>query len=453
MSFPTYIDYANSPITWLLKQPKNWRAVPVKVITTINDDTLTEGFDPEYEIEYVDIGSVSLMNGIEKTDSMTFGESPSRARRLPREGDVLVSTVRTYLKAIAPVTSPPENLVASTGFAVIRPKPELKPGFLKYALQEEHFIQEVISRSTGVSYPAINASDIGRILICVPSQDEQLAISNFLEQETSKIDSLIREQERLIKLLLEKRQAVISHAATKGLDPNVPLKDSGVEWLGEVPAHWEALPIFRAARQDYKCFTDGDWIESPFITNGGIRLIQTGNIGIGTYREKGFRFISSKTFDDLNCTEVEPGDLLICRLDGPVGRACLAPDLGVKMITSVDNAILKTRENVSAEFLMNIFSSVQWLEWIQAICRVGGGFRLRISRTQLGEQRICLPPIEEQIKICNQIRSESQKIDSLVASAHKSIELLTERRSALISAAVTGQIDVRGLVPKEEVAA
>ena len=129
-------------------------------------------------------------------------------------------------------------------------------------------------------------------------------------------------------------------------------------------------------------------------------------------------------------------------------------ETSVPVVSSVvDNAILKTRENVSAEFLMNIFSSVQWLEWIQAICRVGGGFRLRISRTQLGEQRVCVPPIEEQIKICNQIRSESKKIDGLVASAHKSIELLRERRSALISAAVTGQIDVRGLIPKEEVAA
>ena len=184
---------------------------------------------PDQEIEYVDIGSVSLANGIERTETMSFGDAPSRARRIPRNGDVLVSTVRTYLKAIAPVVSPPSNLVASTGFAVIRSRNSLQPDFLKYALQEEHFIQQVISRSTGVSYPAINASEIAKIPLCLPDPTEQQAIATFLDRETAKIDALIFEQKRLIELLQEKRQAVISHAVTKGLNPDAPMKDSGVE--------------------------------------------------------------------------------------------------------------------------------------------------------------------------------------------------------------------------------
>jgi hypothetical protein len=174
---------------------------------------------------------------------MPFGEAPSRARRIPRDGDVLVSTVRTYLKAIAPVASPASNMVASTGFAVARPGPDLQPGFLKYALQEEHFIQQVISRSTGISYPAINASDIARISLCMPGSSEQQAIATFLDRETAKIDALIAEQQRLIALLQEKRQAVISHAMTKGLNSDAPMKNSGVKWLGEVPEHWEILEI------------------------------------------------------------------------------------------------------------------------------------------------------------------------------------------------------------------
>jgi len=223
MSFLSYPEYVASPIHWLQKHPSKWSAKPVKAIASINDEMLTEALDPDHQIEYVDIGSVSLTNGIEKTESMAFGESPSRARRVPREGDVLVSTVRTYLKAIAPVVNQPSNLVASTGFAVIRPKPRLEQGFLKYSLQEEHFIQEVIARSTGVSYPAINASDIGRVLVCVPSRTEQLAIARFLDRETSKIDTLIAEQQSLIGLLQAKRQAVISHAVTQGLNPDAPM--------------------------------------------------------------------------------------------------------------------------------------------------------------------------------------------------------------------------------------
>ncbi|MCA1771075.1 MAG: hypothetical protein LC652_14425, partial [Halomonas sp.] len=113
-------------------------------------------------------------------------------------------------------------------------------------------------------------------------------------------------------------------------------KDSGVEWLGEVPAHWNVIPLRGTARQEPYSFTDGDWVESPFITDEGVRLIQTGNIGVGEYREQGFRYIAENTFEKLKCTEFRPNDVLICRLADPVGRACLAPDLDGRMITSVD---------------------------------------------------------------------------------------------------------------------
>jgi type I restriction enzyme S subunit len=218
MRLSPYSEYEPSPVSWLPHQPKGWQAKPLKVVASINDETLPETTNPEDEIQYVDIGSVSLTKGIEKTETMTFGSAPSRARRIPRVGDVLVSTVRTYLKAIAPVQGQPENLVASTGFAVVRAKTEAQPGFLKYALQEEHFIQEIISRSTGVSYPAINASDVGRVFLCVPSKEEQLAIASFLDRETAKIDALMAEQQRMVELLKERRSALISAAVTGQID-------------------------------------------------------------------------------------------------------------------------------------------------------------------------------------------------------------------------------------------
>jgi type I restriction enzyme S subunit len=149
---------------------------------------------------------------------------------------VIVSTVRTYLRAIATVRVPPENLIASTGFAVIRPR-DIETSYLGYAMQTEFVISEIIARSVGVSYPAINASDLISIKRPVPPRVEQAAIASFLDRETAKIDALVEEQRRLIELLKEKRQAVISHAVTKGLDPTAPMKDSGVEWLGDVPAH------------------------------------------------------------------------------------------------------------------------------------------------------------------------------------------------------------------------
>ncbi|MDP1586917.1 MAG: restriction endonuclease subunit S, partial [Prosthecobacter sp.] len=221
---------------------------------------------------------------------------------------------------------------------------------------------------------------------------------------------------------------------------------SGIEWLGEVPGHWKAVQVKHLARPGKKTFTDGDWIEAPYVTNEGVRLIQTGNVGTGFYKEQGYRYVSEETFEKLNCTEFQPGDVLICRLDGPVGRACLAPDLGVRMITSVDNAILKCADHVMPEYVVAILSSVPWISWIDALCRVGGGFRLRISRSQLGEIRVPLPPHEEQLAIVAHLKSVTASFDTLTAEAQRAIDLLQERRTALISAAVTGQIDVREAV-------
>lgn len=307
-------------------------------------------------------------------------------------------------------------------------------------IKAKGYIDILCNKSTIAHF---TAEKVAAVPVPFPPSEEQTAIANFLDAETAKIDALVSEQRRLIDLLKEKRQAVISHAVTKGLNPDAPLKDSGIEWLGDVPEHWRIMPVIRLAKDGHKTFTDGDWIERPYVTDTGVRLLQTGNIGIGKFKEQGFRYISNETFENLKCTEVSPRDVLICRLDGPVGRACLAPDLGVPMITSVDNAILKVADDIYPDFIADVFTSLQWLSWIEALCRVGGGFRLRISRSMLGNQRVPVPPYDEQVEIAKFIDEEQNKTDTLAAEAEQTIKLLQERRTALISAAVTGKIDVR----------
>lgn len=243
MKYLAYPEYKDSGVEWLGDLPEYWGARQLKFLCSFNDEVLPDSVNADYEIEYIDIGSVSANEGITKTENMTFGNAPSRARRIARDGDVIVSTVRTYLEAIAPIDNPPDNLVVSTGFAVIRPNNYLHKHFAAYCLRANGFIKEVVARSVGVSYPAINASDLVNIKIPEPSFGEQQQIANFLGQETAKIDTLIEKQQQLIKLLKEKRQAVISHAVTKGLNPNAPMRDSGVEWLGEVPEHWNICKL------------------------------------------------------------------------------------------------------------------------------------------------------------------------------------------------------------------
>ncbi|PTL89167.1 restriction endonuclease subunit S [Halomonas litopenaei] len=216
-------------------------------------------------------------------------------------------------------------------------------------------------------------------------------------------------------------------------------KVSRVEWLGEVPAHWGVVPLRGAAKQEAYSFTDGDWVETPFITDEGVRLIQTGNIGVGKYREQGFRYISEETFSKLNCTEFFPGDVLICRLADPVGRACLAPDLGARMITSVDVCILKTKSEISSNFLVYFLSSDPYLSFMASVSR--GGTRERVSRSFLGSVRILMPSVEEQSSIVAFLDHETARIDALVEEQQRLIELLKEKRQAVISHAVTKGLD------------
>jgi len=436
--YPTYKD---SGVEWLGEVPAHWEVKRLKHLATLNPESLMEDTDPTREMVYVDIGGVDSLGRVVEREQLTFATAPFRARRLVRDGDVIVSTVRTYLRAIAPISDPEPGMVVSTGFAVVRPADDLTTDYAAYALRAPYFVERVVANSKGVSFPAINESEMATYELASPPEPEQRAIAAFLDRETARIDALVAKKERLIALLEEQRTALITRAVTKGLDPTVPMKDSGVEWLGEIPAHWEVKPIRALARPGYKTFTDGDWIESPFIRDEGIRLIQTGNIGIGEYKEQGFRYIDEETFRAFRCTEFLPGDVLICRLADPVGRACLAPNLGCRMITSVDVCILKWADDVHAAFLVYSLSSAEYLAWRGGICR--GGTRDRVSRSMLGAIRVQKPPLAEQLAIAAFLDRESARIDALVAKVRDAIDRLKELRTALISAAVTGKIDVR----------
>ena len=208
----------DSEVEWLGDVPKHWDIKPIQWIASINDEVLPESTDVEYEIEYVDIGSVNLTSGIESSELLKLKDAPSRARRIVKDGDLIVSTVRTYLKAIAFIKEPPENMIVSTGFAVIRSISGFEASFAKFALQSTNFIDEVISRSKGVSYPAINASELAKIKIPLPPIGEQIEISSYLNNKTLEIDSVISGSNKIIVLLQERRSALISAAVTGQID-------------------------------------------------------------------------------------------------------------------------------------------------------------------------------------------------------------------------------------------
>ena len=190
----------------------------LKYLANINGEVLEEDTDPDFEILYIDIGNVDSSGKIDEVSAYRFEDAPSRARRRIRDGDVIISTVRTYLQAIAQIQNPPENMIASTGFAVVHPSPKFDANYCKYVLREQRFLAEVEKRSVGVSYPAINAIDLANIPIYIHPLARQRAIADYLNRETARLDELAAKTRKTIALLKERRTALIAAAVTGQID-------------------------------------------------------------------------------------------------------------------------------------------------------------------------------------------------------------------------------------------
>lgn len=227
-----------SGVDWIGEIPASWEVKPLKYLAKCNQDVLLETTAPDYSFRYVNIGSVTYERGITEYQELRFEDSPSRARRRVSTGDTIISTVRTYLKAIAIITDS-ENVIVSTGFAVYTPDKTICPRYLYYFCTSEGFVQEIDKNSYGIAYPAINTDILSRICIAYPCYEEQQAIADYLDKECAQIDSIAADLEKQIELLQQYKKSLITETVTKGLDKSVPMKDSGIEWIGEIPYDWE----------------------------------------------------------------------------------------------------------------------------------------------------------------------------------------------------------------------
>ncbi|MDO8891743.1 MAG: restriction endonuclease subunit S [Sulfurimicrobium sp.] len=440
MRYPAYPDYTATRWPEAGSIPSGWEARRLKFAATCNDEALPETTDPDYEIAYVDISSVDLVNGITAVETHSFDEAPSRARRIVRDGDTIVSTVRTYLKAIAPIESPPDNMIVSTGFAVIRPLESVNSRYLGYALQNTAFIDEVVANSTGVSYPAINPTTLIGLPVSYPEdKTEQQQIAAFLDWQTGQIDALIAKKKELLEKLKEKRLAVITQAVTKGLDPTTPLRDSGTPWLGQVPEHWEVRRLkFTASEPLMYGANEAAELDDPEFPR---------YIRITDVKEDGS--LHDDTFRSLPPDVAEPyllkdGDILLARSGATVGKSFQylgtwgrAAYAGYLIRLRVDTNVVNAR---FAYFFMQ--SDLYWAcinsTLIQATIQ-------NFSANKYDNINVPIPPLDEQMKIVNQIEKQKSAIDKQEAATAQAIVYLTEYRTALITAATTGKIDVRNV--------
>ena len=402
----------------------------LKYAATINDEALAETTDPDFELLYVDIGNVDSYGYIHDIVSYKFEDSPSRARRKVKNGDVIISTVRTYLQAIAPIENPPDNLVVSTGFAVVRPRAEyLDQRFCKYALRESRFLWEVEGRSVGVSYPAINASELANIPVALPPLETQRRIADYLDRETARIDALVAEKEKMLALLEEKRTALISRAVTRGLDPNAPLKASGLDWLGDIPAHWET------SKFSWMVYIAEGQVDPENARYLNYALIAPNHIESGTGK-----LLLRETAEEQGAISgkylCRPGEVIYSKIRPALRKACLAEE---ECLCSADMYPLRPYGMLDPEFLLYLLLSDQFSTW--AVLESQRVAMPKINRETLNELRIPVPPISEQRDISVFLQSNMRLIDRQRKAILESVSLLRERRATLLTVAVTGQLD------------
>jgi type I restriction enzyme S subunit len=274
--------------------------------------------------------------------------------------------------------------------------------------------------------------------VALPLVNEVGEISDALDSETARIDALINRKTRFIELLREKRQALITHAVTKGLDPNVKMKDSGVEWLGEVPEHWEVKPLKLLVEPGsaitYGIVQPGEPLEQ------GVPFVQTTNMTSGDFSLESLQRTSPEIAAQYGRTEIQGGEVLL-GIRASIGAAYVAPPSlkGANISRGVARILCKSGllSNYLVDFLTSYASSSYW-----DYSKQGSTFN-EVSIATVKELLVSVPPVEEQVKISLWLVNRTAHIDTILRKSEGSIELLKERRSALITAAVTGQIDLR----------
>lgn len=411
----------------------DWREVPLKHLAALNPEVLTEATPPDYQLAYVDIGSVSLENGIESIEEMAFSVSPSRARRRVRHGDTIVSTVRTYLRAIAPIVDPPDNLIVSTGFAVVRPRADVNPRFLSYALRSSGFVEAVVAESVGVSYPAIAPTKLGCLGVWVGPPAEQGAIADFLDRETAKIDALIAKQKELAAILSQSRERIITDELNALVD-SARASPTPLKYVAEI-----------RGRIGYKGYTKDDIVgaNEGALTIGGKHISNRGLLNLDDPE-----YLSWPKFHESPEIVVEEGDVLFVQR-GSVGNFCVIRGLDSPATINPSVVIVRSHELVS-EFLFYCLSSISAKATV-------GAYRSATAVPMISQEQLgCVPVLRAaddiQRAAVRVLAQRLSKVDEAIKATRGLSGKLLERRAALITAAVTGQIEVAAKIAAEAAA-
>jgi type I restriction enzyme S subunit len=447
MNLKPYSDYRERTNRYLPSVPSHWKAARFKLFTEESEERSAEGNELLLSVsEYTGVSPRSTI--VEEGEHLSRAES-LEGYKVCRPGDLVMNIMLAWKKAQG--VSAYYGIV-SPAYSVYSLKDRANPRFIHYLTRAQIYADYFKSFSSGVidSRLRLYPDTFLGLKTDLPPREEQSAIAEFLDRETAKIDALIAEQQRLIELLQEKRQAVISHAVTKGLNPDTPMKDSGVEWLGEVPDHWIVTQLrhFTRSLPGFAFPSDG------FVQDESKwKLLRGVNVGVSCIRWDDTVYWDREADDRLDQYVLSPGDLVV-GLDRPM----IKEGLRVARIAQEDCpcillqrvAAVKGTENLSTDYLFFLLSSPYFLAHFEP--ETTGVSVPHISTGQIDSFVVPIPPPQEQAEIVSFLSAQLNAIRRLTGESSNSTLLLQERRSALISAAVTGQIDVRGLAPETSAA-
>jgi type I restriction enzyme S subunit len=432
MSFPRYPAYKDSGVEWLGEVPEHWAVRPLKY----NLSLLTEKTDRREN-------PVALENIESWTGRFLPTETEFEGEGVAfKDGDILFGKLRPYLAKAYLATSSGE---AVGDFHVLRPGQSVGGRFAQYQMLNREFIAIVDGSTFGSKMPRASWDFVGAMKVTTPPLPEQTRIAAFLDRETAKIDGLVAEQQRLIDLLKEKRQAVISHAVTKGLNPAALMKPSGVKWIGVMPSHWELTRLKYAVmpKRGIQMGPFGGMLKDVLLSPAQFKVYGQENT-IADNFELGHRWINDQQFDALSEYELLPGDVVLTRKGASIGN-CRVPPIGIQRGV-IDSDTIRVRidqDMLCVEFAVTLLHE-GYME-SEILEQQKGSVLPGLNSGTIANLHIALPPKEEQRAILNHLDGVMAKLNGLAAEAQRAIDLLHERRTALISAAVTGQIDVRHL--------
>jgi len=423
MSLPAYPKYKDSGVEWLGEIPESWDVRRLKfAVSLINKKVDGKSSD----VPYMGLEHVESWTGRRIPDGEAVCEGTA-SHFLPN--DVLFGKLRPYLAKV--YLSEIEG-DASPELLVLRSGEKLHPPFLRYYMVSGDFIDAVDASTYGVKMPRANWDFIGNQTFLIPSVDEQETIADYLDKKTGQIDTLIEKKKELIERLKEQRTAIITHAVTKGLDDSVPMKDSGVEWLGEVPEHWEVRRIkfltkilrgkFSHRPRNDPRFYDGEY---PFVQTGDVAKAKK-------YIEKYTQTLNER---GLSVSKQFPKGTLVMTIAANIG------DMAVLNFDACfpDSIVGFVPDEISnLNYLYHLFCAMRPEFLKTAILNT----QMNLNIERIENLSAARPPEDEQYEIAEYLEMKTGQIDGLIEKAAEAIQRLEEYRTAVITAAVTGRVNV-----------